>query len=784
MKNRFQFILTLLIICFTIQQGYSQQNAVVQNIINQVNIDSLTHYVKELSGNIPTIIGGQTYTIVSRHKNQPGNDKAMEYIKQKLEQYGLTTTIQTFSTTGKNVYAVQTGTEFPNKKFIICAHFDDMPSGTTAPGADDNASGTAAVIEAARILRNYSFPYTIVYALWDEEEQGLIGSAYYANQAATAGDSILGVLNMDMISYDGNNDSKANIHTRGVANSLMLSDKMLAINTTYSIGVNTVIKTPGSTASDHASFWNKSYSAILLIEDDDNDFHPYYHTVNDVLTYFNFPYFHKLSKMTIGTLATLALNLNLSIQHTPFAAINTSNPITINATVVTGLTVGTGAKAPLLYYRVNSGSGFTQFNSVTGVPVDATTNFNFTIPSQAMGSIVQYYIACQDQDDILMATLPMGGSGMNPPGSTPPPTFFQFFVAASSLAFSDSANAMSQWTPTGTWGLATNKYVSAPTSFTDSPSGNYVANSNTTLLLINNIDLTNILGARLEFDTQWEIETDWDYGQIHISSNNGSTWTPLAGNYTNAGTGSFQPNGEPLYDGTQTTWVKESIDLSSYTGKQIKLRFMLKSDGSQQRDGWYIDNVTVSKYSSVPVELLQFTAMTDGNKVSLNWETASETNNRGFEILRSSDKINWSSIGFVDGFGTSSEEHNYSFSDLYPVNSKSFYSIKQIDFNGEFKIYGPIEVEFTGNMDYTLEQNYPNPFNPSTSIKFSIKEKGNVSLTVFDLLGREITTLLEKEMEAGSYSISFDASNLVSGVYVYQLKSGNFIASKKMMLVK
>ena len=174
----------------------------IQTIINQTNIDSLTFFVEELSGEVQTIIGGSPYTIVSRHKNNPSNDKAADYIKQKLESYGLTAYDQWWSGTGRNVYATQPGTLYPNKKYIICAHYDDMPSGSVAPGADDNASGTAAVLEAARIFTQYASKYTIIYALWDEEEQGLIGSAYYAQQAAIAGDSIMGVINMDMIAWD------------------------------------------------------------------------------------------------------------------------------------------------------------------------------------------------------------------------------------------------------------------------------------------------------------------------------------------------------------------------------------------------------------------------------------------------------------------------------------------------------------------------------------------------------------------------------------------------------
>jgi hypothetical protein len=222
-----------------------------------------------------------------------------------LNGYGLVTYDQNFSSTGRNVYGVQLGSLYPNKKYIICAHYDDMPSGTTAPGADDNASGTAAVIEAARIFTQYDSKYTIIYALWDEEEQGLIGSAYYALQAFNSGDSIMGVINLDMISWDSNSDSKAEIHTRPIANSISLKDNMLQINTLYNIGLTLSTINPGATWSDHASFWNRNFGAICLIELD-GDFNAYYHTVNDKIEYFNMPYYLKMSKAAFGTVATLA----------------------------------------------------------------------------------------------------------------------------------------------------------------------------------------------------------------------------------------------------------------------------------------------------------------------------------------------------------------------------------------------------------------------------------------------------------------------------------------------
>ena len=296
----------LLAILLGIESLYPQ-SPTVQAVINQTNIDSLVYFVRELSGDVQTVIGGSPYTIVSRNKNQPSNNMAANYIKEKLQSYGLPAYDQNFSSTGRNVYAVQLGTLYPNKQYIICAHYDDMPSGTTAPGADDNASGTAAVLEAARLFTQYDSKYSIIYALWDEEEQGLIGSAYYAQQAANAGDSIMGVLNMDMIAYDNDNDGVGEIHIRNFGNSVSLKDEMVLVNSTYAIGIVPSIINPGTTASDQASFWNNGYGALLLIEEYyGGDFNAYYHSVNDLITHFNQPYYLKMSKLTLGTLATLA----------------------------------------------------------------------------------------------------------------------------------------------------------------------------------------------------------------------------------------------------------------------------------------------------------------------------------------------------------------------------------------------------------------------------------------------------------------------------------------------
>ncbi len=780
MKRNLLFVLIL----FSFFSEYiPAQSPIVQDILNQANSDSLVYFVKELSGNVPTIINGTNYTIQSRNKYQPGNDMAADYIQQKLEYYGLTVTNQTFSSSGRNVLAVQLGTESPEQKYIICAHYDDMPSGTLAPGADDNASGTSAVLEAARIFSQYSFPFTIIYALWDEEEQGLVGSEYYAEQAALNGEDILGVINMDMIAWDSDNDGIVNLHTRSVGTSLELADKMIEVNNQYNIDLVIDIYNPGSTYSDHASFWSNGFGAILLIEDD-NDFNNYYHTTNDLISYFNIPYFYKSAKLSYATLASLALNLNMQIIHTPFTSIDYTTDINLTATIQTGLTIGTGNSGPKLFYRVSQGTEFSDFYQIDGVPQTSSVDYSFTIPEQPLGTIVQYYLAAQDDNSSIIVTLPSGGSGFNPPGSVPPDNFFQFFVAPTTIVFADNASNTDNWESTGTWGITTTKFVSSPSSFTDSPSGSYTNSQSTYMKTQYPIDLSNILGAELSFSAQWNIENDYDYAQVQVSTNNGINWIPMEGVYTNPGVGYFQPNGEPLYDGSQLSWINEKMDLSQFSDQQILLRFYFASDGYITADGIYIDDIVITKYVTVPVELISFTAKVTNNSILLNWNTASELNNKGFEVERSVDKKIWKTLGFIDGNGTSTNSNYYSFSDSKPLTGISYYRLKQIDFDGSFKYYKEVKADNSKLLSFNLSQNYPNPFNPATSIEFVLPEKQFVTLKVFDILGNQVAVLLNELKDKGVHTIIFDAHNLSSGMYIYKIQTEKYSATKKMILTK
>lgn len=284
------------------------QIASIQSILNTVNIDTLMFRTEELSGERGVFVNGSLDTIFSRNRNRPGNELAFKFIRNKLISYGYQVDSASFgSSGGKNIWAKKMGMVYPNKKVIICAHYDAMPNGPISPGADDNAASVATVLEAARILINYDFEYTIIFALWDDEEYGLLGSANYANAAYVANDSIHGVINMDAIAHDSNNDDIARVHAKPIGNSEAIADTVLSVNLEYNVGLNMILVNPGATYSDHASFWNRYYGAVLMIQDWDNDSNPNYHLASDSISFFNIPYFHKLAKLSIGSAAAFAV---------------------------------------------------------------------------------------------------------------------------------------------------------------------------------------------------------------------------------------------------------------------------------------------------------------------------------------------------------------------------------------------------------------------------------------------------------------------------------------------
>lgn len=297
--KKFFFIISLLSIHFTSQA----QN--VQDLIDEVSLTELTSGIDTFSGESSTIVNGNTVTIINRVSNND-NNLAADYLVERLQNFNnIAITDNIYSTSGRNIIATQIGNVNPNDIYMICGHYD----ATANYCADDNASGTVAILEIARILSEQCIDNTIVYAFWDEEELGLIGAANYAAAASARGDNIKAVLNLDMMGFDGDGDNEFDIDVRNIANSIAMKDDLVNVLNTYnsSINLNVNIVDPGTPLSDHKPFWDQNYTAVLLGEAwSKNDQNTAYHTANDRVNLMDMSYFHDMTKLCMAYIATKA----------------------------------------------------------------------------------------------------------------------------------------------------------------------------------------------------------------------------------------------------------------------------------------------------------------------------------------------------------------------------------------------------------------------------------------------------------------------------------------------
>lgn len=235
-------------------------------------------------------------------------------------------------------------------------------------------------------------------------------------------------------------------------------------------------------------------------------------------------------------------------------------------------------------------------------------------------------------------------------------------------------------------------------------------------------------------------------------------------------------------DGTDNSWNTQNGNANS-TDNYVELT------GINDFSYWTLGN----NASPLPVELSSFTANTVGEKVSLNWKTETEVNNYGFEIERSvsssqssvdsQSQNTWEKIGFIQGHGNSNSQKDYSFTDENPSDGIVNYRLKQIDNDGKIVYSQEIEVEIIP-LEVALYQNFPNPFNPTTAISYQLSAVSNVMLKVYDVLGKEVATLVNEKQNAGVYKIAFDGSKYPSGVYFYRITTGDFVQTKKLLLLK
>lgn len=636
----------------------------IDSLINLISLPLMMKIDRELSGDTITNVNGLPYKIFSRFYTSPGNPQAAQYIKEKLVSYGLPARFQSNNSRNVNVIARKTGYRNPNRVIVISGHYDNiittgsLPS-DTIPGADDNATGVIAMLEAARLLSNYNMPYTVEFVAFDEEEIGYLGAIGYADSVLYSQDTLMGVINMDMIGWDGNNDGLIRIMTTTYSD--FLADILINCYARYNIAL-TPFKHYNAAGSDHIPFWQRGFMAISSIEPS-NDFNPYYHSHGDLFTRINQQYFLKNTKANIAALLSIADEKIYFIHYFPITSgIDTSAKI-LETYIEYPIPLGTGPNSPKLYYKVNNGN----YQSTSAFLVQDKVHY-FRIPGMQPGSKISYYVAAQDFSGNYVTTYPAGGSGANPPGSNPPPTVFDYYV----------------WS-TGSFSSINNKLIQDNSYTYDTIN---ISNQG----LLGDIELNVNLNHTNDGDVLITLYKSTE--SAHLTQFNGEGGQ----NYTNT---TFDDsasvsitNGTPPFTGR----FKPQINLTSFIGKQIQGKWILR---------------IYDKRAGNTGTLLNWTLL-------LKWEN---------QVAIKKD-------------------------------------------------------ENVSPQEYKLYQNYPNPFNPVTNISFELPKSGTAKLLVYDVLGKLVKTLADGFFTPGKYDLQLDASDLKSGIYFYQLTSGDFSTVKKLILIK
>lgn len=482
--------------------------------------------------------------------------EAQNWIAQQFEDLGLSVEIMDFQMSGSasdNVIATLVGTTYPDEYVICGSHYDSYANGGGAPGADDNASGSAAVIEIARILSQYTFDRTIVFCTFSGEEYGLYGSEAYASRCADEGMNIQGYFNLDMIGYL---QSGSPIHTDLIypSSAQELADFYTDVCATY---LPDFIVGPGALSggdSDHTSFNNNGYMGIFPFEDSDN-YSPYIHTPNDLVG----PSFNNEEQAVVFTKATLASVVTMANRLNPpqnLVALPGDQMVELNWSPLPDASV-------FNIYRDDVLIGNTNENIYIDNAVVNETQYSYYITAIYTDSGEE-----SDPTNLVYAT-PM------------PPLTLPLLI--------DFENGAPYWEVNQNWGLSTVASHSPTHSLTESPTGQYDDSElSQAALRPFSLDL-GYTTAEVSFWNKYNLESGYDYMYFEITTN-GSNWTTLE-----------------TFNGNQNIWQLQSYSLDNYLGESfVQLRFRFTSDVGVTEEGMFIDDFAITVEGGFQSQTLDF----------------------------------------------------------------------------------------------------------------------------------------------------------------------------------
>lgn len=661
----------------------------VQGMVNQVSGTLFMDWIRDMGNGRSTLVGGVPTTFTTRATPTVLCDKAEQWAYERLLALGYTDVQYDpyvySATSARNVVATLPGTVTPNQVVVLGAHLDSTSpiSATLAPGANDNASGVAGLLEIARILRGYTFEHTIRLVVFTGEEQGLYGSAHYANAAAARGDTIVGAVIFDMIGW---HNVQNKIDIEGETAYLPLMNVMKDACAQYTtLATNMVI---GSWGSDHVPFQDAGYSAFLAIENEYPSY-PCYHQTCDSVGW-NQPVFGaEVVKAGLATMAQVARVRDFYITHTPLA--DTENSATPYEVVADIAQIAPLVADSVRLHWSTGGAWSSAPLTATGTP----GRWHAYIPAQTHAT-VSYWLGARDD---------AGRHAFHPLAA--PSAVHQFTVAARETLFSEGfETGAGGWTHGGTkdeWQFA------APAGLTEDPAAAYagtmIAGTDITGLgsMLGRyednceqwlespaVDCSLATGVRLSFARKLAVERSsgntWDWARVQV---NGTTvWESASGANTN-----------------DAAWTLQDLDISALADgqKSVQVRWTLHSDGSVNYGGWNLDEVRLSGMSTAPVT----TAV------------------------------------------------------------------------------GPE----AGAASLTLHAAVPNPTSSSTLLRFSLARASRAELSVYDVRGRRVRTLVERDLAAGPHEARWDGRDgdgraQGAGIYFYRLSTPEGAVTRRLTLLR
>ncbi len=789
--NRYRWI-SLLLVLFPFS-SYSQRGTPVTAPGPNVLLDSdpvLQELVQKVDSS--RIIASLTRleAFRTRHSSSDSIAPARDWLVSKFHEYGYAdVTLHAFTWSGRtlhNVVVTKQGRRFPNKLVLLIGHYDsisELPT-TLAPGINDNGSGIALILEVARILATKQLDYSVRFICFSAEEQGLVGSNAYVNTVVVPENhDIKLVINVDEIGgYSGYTNTMVKVESdqdntppENNEASAAFTDTLAALTRTYSSLTTTITEAYGS---DYVSFENRGYVITGFYEGQES---PHYHHSTDNLVNMDPAYLYEVTKAALSGVAYFGgiQRKYLSVYHTPQGDTqDTSRSVQLEAIATTSSPVNLAKLA----YRTN---WMTEYADSTLVPVSShgdTVAFRGWIPKQQYGTVVSYFF-CMNSADSLTATFP--ADTLTPivfsviPDSIPPRIVHDPLPNRSYLdspydvvALLSDTNGISEASVTYRINGGTDTTVSMVQLSADHWSGSIVGNFLPADLIEYKIEARDRSFSRnmavlppsgrfslrilnslaYDFETSnggFEPTSDWQWGVIATPDvpappHGQRVWgTNLSGNYSN---------------NTVSELVSPIVDLTDKTNAVLTFKHFHKVE--PQNDG---GNVAISVDSGA------FQIVNPQGGYPSNFIPS--LGGPGY----SGNSFVWKDARFeISGMSNHRVRIRMTFaSDLLTAQRGWYVDDVRIDYLDSITT-SVVQRGGVLPIETSLLQNFPNPFNPTTAIRFDLSSGGLVNLSIYDVLGREVAKLKNEVMSPGRYRVTFDATGLASGVYLYRLAVGRF----------